>query len=532
MPNIFIPPIKRPDAEKSKLDRPVSEASSKNAGGVLWQWLAVGMVAGLAAPGFDLWPLAWIAWIPIFFWLPATRTVSSAFWRGLTVGAGYHAVYLCWYWGLHPLTWIGFTPEQSLAVSGGAWLLAFGWGALFTGLTLAAARWISPHLNAVGRILVFPLLWWAGFQLFRHTDFGVPWALLEYTQVRLPAIRLLAAGLSQCPLGSWGGGGSWVAVLIIAHNVVWAEWFRQHPQGRLLSMATWIPATLGIALLLIGLTSVRDTTQPTQTRPVPITLVQGNLPIDVIRSADRSRSAAVSAYWQVLQQLPIEPGSLIILPEEGAMPDTLALDAPENSPSYRALATLAAQHQSPILAGTISQSDLPPRRPLYNTLILIPPQESQLPQLYHKRRLVPFGETTPYVDAQWLTATLQQLGVDYSTPFQPGEIHSVLSVQNQRLRIGGLVCFELIYPELAREYQEQGANMLVNVSNLGWFHGNRWLEQQFLAIGQMRAAETGLPLAISTNTGVSALIDGSGRFLQVSESQRAQILTGTLPVIP
>jgi apolipoprotein N-acyltransferase len=91
-------------------------------------------------------------------------------------------------------------------------------------------------------------------------------------------------------------------------------------------------------------------------------------------------------------------------------------------------------------------------------------------------------------------------------------------------RLGGLICFELIYPELAARHRERGATLLVNSSNLGWFHGNRLLWRQFLAIGQIRAAENRMPLVISANTGVSALISSRGRILQQSASDERGVL--------
>jgi apolipoprotein N-acyltransferase len=65
-----------------------------------------------------------------------------------------------------------------------------------------------------------------------------------------------------------------------------------------------------------------------------------------------------------------------------------------------------------------------------------------------------------------------------------------------------------------RQYKQQGADLLINSSNLGWFHQNPLLEAQFLAIGQLRAAETHLPLVISSNTGISAIISNQGELLQ------------------
>lgn len=122
---------------------------------------------------------------------------------------------------------------------------------------------------------------------------------------------------------------------------------------------------------------------------------------------------------------------------------------------------------------------------------------------YDKEHLVPFGEYIPkglYVP--FASEFLQGHG------FTPGNIKAPLSHGSSRL--GVLICYEAIFPELAQARVEAGANLLVNVSNDAWFADSP-APHQHLQLSAMRCIEQGRYMIRSTNTGLSALIDPTGR---------------------
>ncbi len=473
----------------------------------------MGALLGLSAPGYGAWFLAWVGLIPAFLLLKYVKSPWQAFLLGSCFGVGYHATYMAWYWGLHPLGWMGFSQVQSLLIAAMGWGVASISSGLYVGGAFGFYRMLLPRLSKGLQVIVFPLLWAGCFWLFCQTEIGVPWSNLEYTQHHLQALRTLVGLL--CDVGL--PGGLILTGLILAYNMLGAVWL-QAEGSTLKKQALKSLLWLGMPFLLLGVPPNTSIDSPLQN---PVRVLQGNLSIDVIRTPALARSGAQEAYLSVLQGESIPPNSLIIMPEEGAIPTMVREDAPLENREMRQLARIAQEKNLAVLTGLTTRSDKGP----HNTLMALSPDGSR-PLFYHKRRLVPFGETTPYLDPAWIQTFLAPWGIDYSAGFEPGKNASLLKIQHPfPLRIGGLICFELLYPELAQEYKAAGADLLVNVSNLGWFHGNSLMEAQFLAMAQFRAAETGLPVIVATNSGVSAIINASGTLLKESPSQQPALLS-------
>lgn len=411
-------------------------------------------------------------------------------------------MYCLWFFDLHPLAWLGFSDIGSHLVTLAGWLLIATEGGLIAGILMLLYR----HLPAGwSRVVLFPILWVFGFALLNCTPMALPWAYLEYTQASLWPIRWLAGWIS----------GSGIAALMVLHNTLWAEQFRTRnlrDSSARQSAAQWLPVAL-IPLLISGLQAVPPPHPKPSSWPIPIAIVQANLPIEVIRSGQLNPRIIEPAYLQPIRKFNLPAGSLLVYPEEGVVPGWTPVDQPYQNPMMLRLALLAREKQIYIAVG-ISSVDAQDRR--FNSIALISPDTPNI-QYYHKRRLVPFGEVTPYGLGNALTNLLASLNVDYSTPYNAGLESPLLHAGHAG--IGGLICFELIDSApiiggYAEQYRKQGANLLINSSNLGWFHENPLLESQFLAIAQLRAAETHLPLVVSSNTGISAILSPQGDILR------------------
>lgn len=140
---------------------------------------------------------------------------------------------------------------------------------------------------------------------------------------------------------------------------------------------------------------------------------------------------------------------------------------------------------------------------VFNRALLLDPSGNTAGH-YDKEHLVPFGEYVPeWLNWNFLADLLQEVGV-----YTPGR--SAAPLVHEDLRLGMLICYEAVFPWLAQARVEHGANVLVDISNDGWF-GRSPAALQHLYLASLRAVEQGRWLLRGTNTGISAIIDARGR---------------------
>jgi apolipoprotein N-acyltransferase len=125
-------------------------------------------------------------------------------------------------------------------------------------------------------------------------------------------------------------------------------------------------------------------------------------------------------------------------------------------------------------------------------------------EVYAKRHLVPFGERMPF---QWLVPALGRIELGQAE-WEAGS-RSVLFASPAG-PFACLICFEAIFPSLARDDVRGGARWLVNITNDEWF-GNSAALYQHAAMAVFRAVENHVPLARCANTGLTILVDANGR---------------------
>lgn len=465
---------------------------------------------GLSAAGLGLWYLAWIGLCPALLWVSQQKRSLTVFFGGCLLGFIYQAVACFWFFDLHPLSWLGFTEWSSRLITLAGWLLLSAEsGLLFSLLMLAYQKLhnLPGRLSGLLCISLFPFVWIFGFSMLNWTPMALPWSLLEYTQSSLWPMRWLA-GFITC---------SGVTILLITYNVLGANVFR--------SSASWKKRGIIILFfpaLLAVLQCFPEPQNLTARWPMPVAIIQARLPIEIIRSGALNRDLIEAAYLKPLKKAVLPSGTLLVYPEEGVVSGWVSVERPLQNPTIAKLMALAHQKQIYIAVGVSAWETQPLSRgpdnssgAFYNAIALISPDASGL-QFYYKRRLVPFGEFTPYGWGPALRQALASLGLSYEAPFSQG--HQGVLLYAGKIPLGGLICFELIDSAsfsggYADQYQKRGAQLLINTSNLGWFHENPMLEAQFLSIGQMRAAESRLPLVIASNTGISAVISNQGKIL-------------------
>jgi apolipoprotein N-acyltransferase len=175
----------------------------------------------------------------------------------------------------------------------------------------------------------------------------------------------------------------------------------------------------------------------------------------------------------------------------------------------------------------------------FNAAFLVNP-EGRFAAVYHKQKLVVFGEYIPLVRwlpfIKWFTPITGSFASGTNAvPFEmerrpPARHESNADLQNagsetgapDRIKTSVLICFEDMFPELAREYVEDDTDFLVNLTNDGWF-GDSAEQWQHMACGVFRAVENGVPLVRCCNNGVTCWIDATGRVREILKDQNSSV---------
>ncbi len=165
---------------------------------------------------------------------------------------------------------------------------------------------------------------------------------------------------------------------------------------------------------------------------------------------------------------------------------------------HREAMQLAQQDRAYFLFGTVAET--PEGAPLNSAVLLRP--DGSLVDRYDKINLVPFGEYVPELFG-FVNRITQEI-----SDFAPGNRIVVFPMETHRL--GVFICYESVFPDEVRQFVKGGANLLVNISNDGYF-GHSAAREQHLEIARMRAVENSRWLIRSTNDGITAVIDPAGR---------------------
>ncbi|MDD2582133.1 MAG: apolipoprotein N-acyltransferase [Desulfuromonadaceae bacterium] len=444
-------------------------------------WLAVasGILIALSFPNPGLAFLAWIALIPLLIAMEES-TPREAFRIGLTCGITAYAGIL--YWLNIVFTRYGHLPW---AVSIPAYLLLVLWLALFYALSTSITR--LGELAGIKAAFTLPVAWIA-FDFIRSFLFsGFPWAMLGHSQFRtLPLIQI--ADLA----GVYG-----ITLLIVLTNIV------LHRALRAVSGAGVpypVKSAVVVLILLVGTLfygfNSLNRAETVSSKPLRIALIQGNIPQDV-KWSPAFREQTIDTYVRLTREAAKGGVDLIVWPES-AVPFFFQ-DEPLQAERIR---NLARETNACLLFGSPAHELRNGRSTFLNSAFMISPRGETIGRA-DKLHLVPFGE---YVPLGNILTFVNKLVVGIGD-FSPGERAVVLDTGSTKL--GVQICYEVIFPELARQYVKAGARVLVAITNDAWF-GRSSAPYQHLAISVFRAIETRTPLIRAANTGVTAIVDQNG----------------------
>ncbi len=432
-----------------------------------------GLLLAASFPRPDLFLFAWVALVPLLLVMRHRPFVS-----GFTAGVVFFATVLYWL-NFVMTTYGGLQPIFSL--------LAYFFLIVYLAAYFGVATWFSCQLEAIFKIpylLTLPPLW-VSLEYLRGVLFtGFPWAIIGYSQQNF-SLAIQSSDVT----GVYG-----VSLMLVVVNCAIAGIITA-PKSRLAWLG--VAATIMISISHFGYGIWREG-QPLEQRAeqLQVALIQGNIE-QAQKWAPDNRHLSIDRYQSLSAQAAGNQPDLIIWPE-AATPFFLQ----DQSELAARVKQLPVQLETSLLIGSPAYRQLSPDKyEYYNSAYLFSSAGEELGRS-DKIHLVPFGEYVPFGR---LLAFIDKLVVGMGD-FSPGQVRP-LPLNGHHL--GVLICYEAIFPQLARKYVQQGSDLLVNLTNDAWF-GHSSAPYQHLAMTRFRAIENRIWIARAANTGISALISPAG----------------------
>jgi apolipoprotein N-acyltransferase len=448
---------------------------------------------------------SWIAFVPLFYGLLTRENLNhpKALLRGtlaaylmgvLWFTGNCYWIYqtMLYYGGLPPLISAGILIAYSL-------VLGLYFGALGLLITATAKALRSP----VSALLAAPFFWVA-LELLSARFTKVPWDLLGYSQV---------GNFLLTSLAPWTGVYGITFVLVAGNALIAWGIIASTGKRRLVLL------TVGFLAVLV-LQNGDHFAPPSAPSPATAVLLQQNLNVNqdnrwpgVDYEHHVSEFAKLStrtcgpflAGMLELNAYPVTPDC----PEQPVTPDVIIW--PESPAPFldkdprllTALRDLAVYMHAPVIAGTTSLDPHGASYDMYNSALFVRP-DGTVAGRYDKIHLVPWGEYIPYKNFFSFAKNLTQQAGDMTHGWR----RVVFSTGGHRF--GVFICYEEIFGDEVRLFAKQGAQVLVNISNDGWY-GDTCAPWQTLNMSRMRAIENRRWLLRDTNTGITTVIDPYGR---------------------
>ena len=491
--------------------------------------IGAGLLLAAAFPKIGIAGFAWVA-PPLILFAAHRKNPGDAFRAGYVAGVTFWLASLYWLLlipvaGFPILGWVALSMFVALYFGIWAWLLA---GKIVSG------GWAQRNLWSLAGAAA-----WVALEIIRaHFLGGFPWNLLGTSQYQLtPLIQIASV------TGVYGVSFLVVWVSLSLFSGVHAIFSK--PDSRFAwQPEIFLPLLVVAALFAWGCFQMR-TSPGLGTNSLHLTLVQPSVPQNMIW--DTAANSNRFRQLLTLSEAALTNKTDLLIWPEAALPDF-------DDASYTAITNLVRTHH----VWMIFNADDAVWRPdakdkndydVFNSAFMFAP-DGKYAGVYHKRKLVIFGEYIPLV--RWLPF------VKWFTPITGGyeagekpeifkisgwgehsrepviELNNNLPVSRQIVNAAPLICFEDMFPQTARDSVQSDTDFLINLTNDGWF-GEGAEQWQQAAAGVFRAVENGVPLVRCCNNGLTCWINAHGRVRQIFKDNTggiygAGIMTFELPL--
>ncbi|PYS83122.1 MAG: apolipoprotein N-acyltransferase [Acidobacteria bacterium] len=474
-----------------------------------------------AFPDFGVWPLAWVAFVPLLLVVARRPRAPQSFLLGLAAGALFF--YTSCHWLTFPMIRYAEIPAPLANLLLVPAALA---GGVFTALFALALSRLCARFGSGALFLAAPL--WAALEWARLGVIGQLWNAVGYSQAFEPSL-IQAARF---------GGVYAVGFLVLAFNAALAyALLKRDARATLVSLAAVAcvalatiaaqPAATRAATGAAGalVVAVQPDIIPDFKRPVSdyaaLAARHFETSASALRAIDEGRAVAdVSAPDNVGASLSNnkvgDDGARAVvstpqvvapkLPRVVVWPESPMNFSFERDAEFREeVARFTRSHHTALLFNSLEPTA---EGGGYNAAVLVN-EEGRLAAHYDKIRLMPFGEYVPL--PRWVPGADSLRGV--VGDFTPGTGYTLMPLGGDDApRAGVFICLESAYPHITRRFAEEGADVLIEITNDA-YQGDTAVMRQHLSNAVFRAVETGRTLLRVTNTGISARITPRGEVL-------------------
>lgn len=441
--------------------------------------LASGALLVLVFPNFNYTWLAPVALMPLLFASAREQNWKTRFLQGWACG------FVFWFF---ICIWIQFVLEVHGGMGAALGWFAFVLFAILKGLhTALFTTFAGPLMRKPWAIPATAALW-AGVEHV-HGTLGLAW---------------LGLGFAWLDLGNAAIDWPWLLRLAPITGVHGISFVLAMVSAALALVALRRPwreiAPVAVILLVFALPAIPPSPVAIQRAQV----VQPNVDLE----ARWPTQEAFTEFENRLADLSLDEAAPLIV-----WPEAPAPFYPDRPAFQKYISGIAQSANASFLLGGVAYT--PEGDPLNSAFLL--DNKGAIQGRYDKIQLVPFGEYIPPA-FNWVNRITGEAG-----DFRPGA--RVVTFEANGHRFGTFICYESAFPGLVRQFTNQGAELLINISNDGYF-GNSAAREQHLALVRMRAVENHRWILRATNDGITAMIDPAGRVTQTipERTQTSEIL--------
>lgn len=439
----------------------------------------------------DLWPLTFLFLIPyILVMLGGRGGWPTLFGCSFVWAFTYYVVMLLWFDEMRHMIFSGFDDATARKTVLAALLATSVIEAFIFSAVMSALRFFKRYSCKLAGLLAF-----CGLFVIAETvpeymgDLTFPWGRLAN----------LVSPFTPFIQSSSLFGGLFVSLLVLLVNSALALLLLRYNDRKTRIFAAAFAA--GVLLLNTGFGAVRMAlaSNDASSDGFGVLLVQGNFGSDNKWSNDPD--AMRDAYLELSSEALTDGTEVVVWPETAIVKSLSG-----ESPTKDLLSEFSKQNEVVLIVGAFSDNETDRNAPEYNSCWIFTPDGAENP-VYSKQVLVPMGEVVPFEDT--MRKLMPHLFEDGSIISSTSKGESAVVVDTGDFKVGTFICYESVVPHIIRENTEQGAELLVMVTNDSWFGDSAALTQH-LSHAKLRACENGRYVLRAANTGITAVISPTG----------------------